>query len=375
MADLAYREVYRMTTSEARKKMIETYHETGSIRATALKWGTTRHTVRKWVRRYEAEGDPGLQDRSRRPHHSPKQVSGEIEQCVIEARRATHYGRKRLALFLRRQNVQLSPDTIRHILRRNGLVAKRKRRKPLYPAQWGWEQEEPFKLIQVDTKDVRDKGALGTERVTHLDRRHLPRYQWTACDGRSRVRFLAYSHELNSTNGMAFLILVSLWLRAHGIAGEIAFQTDWGQEFGGDNPERIAHLETKFLQPLQAKLRRYPMGRKGYNGRVERSHRTDDEEFYRPYLTQVENVSHWVQLAGHWVYFYNAIRPHTGKGMDNQTPLHVLRRLGYRGGDTIAYMPPIVLADVSADILLSFDKDYGYHLLTQYTDAHLPPDR
>ena len=76
MADLAYREVYRMTTPEARKKMIETYHETGSIRATALKWRTTRHTVRKWVRRYEAEGDPGLQDRSRRPHHSPRQVRG-----------------------------------------------------------------------------------------------------------------------------------------------------------------------------------------------------------------------------------------------------------------------------------------------------------
>jgi len=29
---------------------------------------------------------------------------------------------------------------------------------------------------------------------------------------------------------------------------------------------------------------RYPLGRKQYNGRVERSHRTDDEEFYRPYL-------------------------------------------------------------------------------------------
>lgn len=36
MADLAYREVYRMTTPQARRKMFETYRETGSLRATAL---------------------------------------------------------------------------------------------------------------------------------------------------------------------------------------------------------------------------------------------------------------------------------------------------------------------------------------------------
>jgi len=34
---------------------------------------------------------------------------------------------------------------------------------------------------------------------------------------------------------------------------------------------------------LGGALRRYPLGRKGYNGRVERRHRTDDEEFDRPY--------------------------------------------------------------------------------------------
>ena len=43
-------------------------------------------------------------------------------------------------------------------------------------------------------------------------------------------------------------------------------------------------LEKRFLSPLGGKLVRYPLGRKQYNGRVERSHRTDDEEFYRPYL-------------------------------------------------------------------------------------------
>lgn len=165
---------------------------------------------------------------------------------------------------------------------------------------------------------------------------------------------------------MAFLVLVTLWLRAHGVSAEITFQSDWGQGFGGDNPDRIARLQNQFLTPLQAQLCRYPMGRKGYNGRVERSHRTDDEEFYRPYLLQIDNAPHLVQMAAHWVYFYNTVRPHTGHGMNNHTPLEVLRLLSYRGGDTIAFMPPIILDDVSPDILFSFDPEYGHNQLTQY---------
>ncbi len=78
MADLAYREVYLMTAQCARNKLIVTYRETGSIRATAEKWHTTRRTVRKWVRRYEAEGEAGLADRSHRPQRCPRQVSEEL---------------------------------------------------------------------------------------------------------------------------------------------------------------------------------------------------------------------------------------------------------------------------------------------------------
>ena len=61
-------------------------------------------------------------------------------------------------------------------------------RKPLYPAHWAWDVEDPFSLIQTDAKDILDKGALGTERTTHLRRQGLPRYQWTACDARTRLR-------------------------------------------------------------------------------------------------------------------------------------------------------------------------------------------
>ena len=372
MADLAYRTVYAMNRVEARMQLVRTYQETGSLSETVRRWKTSRHTVRKWVRRFEAEGKDGLDDRSHRPEHSPARTSASIEKQVLDAWQKTGYGRYRLAIYLRAQGLDLSPHTIRHILRRLRPPQKRKVRKAFYPALWAWEQKEPFRLIQTDTKDIRDKGSLGTERVTHLQRSHLPRYQWTACEGRTRLRFLAYSHRLNRTNGLAFMIWVLLFLRAHGIEGTVVFQTDWGQEFGGDNPRRIAQLSERFLRPLGGELTRYPLGRKGYNGRVERSHRSDDEELYRPYLLKIQDEQEMLLYSYRWVYFYNTLRPHFGHGMHQKPPLAVLRQLGYDGPDSIAAMPPILLDEISADLLLACDPETGNDLLARYIPRDSP---
>ena len=216
MADLAYREVYTMNQVQARKLLVRTYQETGNISETARRWHTSRQVVRKWVRRFQEEGEKGLRDRSRRPHHCPHQTPPEIEEQVLQARQATNYGRERLALYLQRQGISISPHTIRHILRRQGITGhKRHQRKPLYPAHWVWDEDVPFALIQADVKDILDKRALGTTLWQHMRKHHLPRYQWTACDGRTRLRFLAYSHRNNRTNGLAFLLLVLHWNEYH----------------------------------------------------------------------------------------------------------------------------------------------------------------
>lgn len=367
MADLAYREVYAMNRVEARHYLVQTYQETGSISATARLWHTSRQVVRKWLRRFQEEQEAGLHDRSRRPAHSPRQTAAQTEQQVLQAWQETRYGRKRLALYLQTQGLCLSPHTIRHILRRHRPPQPQTRRKALYPALWAWEAEEPFSLIQVDGKDIHDKETLGTARTTHLTRCHLPRYQYTACDGRTRLRFLAYAHANNRTNGLAFLILVLAWLRAFGIHTPVAFQSDWGQEFGGDNPAQVAELSARYLQPLQGQLQRYPLGRKGYNGRVERSHRSDDEEFYAPYLLQAQDTAQFLALSYRWLYVYNVLRPHFGAGMEQRPPLAVLRDLGYTGDDHIALLPPILLDSISADLLLACDKETGNDLLATYT--------
>jgi len=189
----------------------------------------------------------------------------------------------------------------------------------------------------LDVKEIPHQGALGTLRVTHWRRRRLPAHQWTACEGRARLRFPAYSSALNRTHGLAFLVLVAMWLRAHGVEAPRVFQTDWGQEFGGDNPEHTQRLSEQFLAPLQAGLARYP---KGHNGQVERSHRTDDEAFYWPYALRIQPPEDLLRHAGRWVVFYNMLRPHYGAGMEGRPPLTVLKHLGYTGPDTLTAFPP-----------------------------------
>ena len=80
-----------MNRIETGRLLIETYDQTGSYSETAREWGTSRHVVRKWVRRFRQQGEAGLQDLSRRPHRSPRQTPAEIEQQVMEAWEKTRY--------------------------------------------------------------------------------------------------------------------------------------------------------------------------------------------------------------------------------------------------------------------------------------------
>lgn len=358
-----------MNRVEARKLLIETYEETGDFSETARRWETSRHVVRKWVRRYRADGEAGLEGHSRRPHNSPRQTPPEIEEQVMGAWEKTRYGRRRLAHYLAWQGLEISPHTIRHIFRRRRPAEERVRRNTVYPAQWAWKVKDPFSLIQTDAKDILDKGALGTQRTTHMLRHGLPRYQWTACESRTRLRFLAYSHRLNRTNGLSFMMLTLMWLRAFGIETAVTFQTDWGQEFGGDNPERVAQLSEQFFAPLNGQLARYPKGRKGYNGRVERSHRSDDEEFYRPLLLTIKDCDEFLAYGQRWEYFYNALRPHLGYDMDGCTPLDKLRDLGYTGDPAIAIFPPFLLDDISTYLTMACHPVDGIDLLAQYSKS------
>jgi len=70
-----------------RLKIVHTWQQCESLRDTARRLSISRNTVRKWVRRYLAEGEAGLVDRSRRPHSSPRRTPPEVEERVLSLNR------------------------------------------------------------------------------------------------------------------------------------------------------------------------------------------------------------------------------------------------------------------------------------------------
>ncbi|MBA3687864.1 MAG: helix-turn-helix domain-containing protein [Chloroflexi bacterium] len=82
----------------------------------AKQLGVSRATVYKWLRRYHAEGSPGLVDRSSRPHRSPRLLAAEEIAAILRARSRRRYGPHRLAPLTGHP-----PSTIYHALRRAGM--------------------------------------------------------------------------------------------------------------------------------------------------------------------------------------------------------------------------------------------------------------
>ncbi|EJR8320716.1 helix-turn-helix domain containing protein, partial [Escherichia coli] len=54
-----------------------------NVRELCRRYGISPKTAYKWLNRYQQQGDPGLEDRSRRPSTSPGRSCSELEKEVV----------------------------------------------------------------------------------------------------------------------------------------------------------------------------------------------------------------------------------------------------------------------------------------------------
>jgi transposase len=97
------------------------YRETGNAQAVCTRFGISRKTFYKWLKRYqEANGDStSLSDRSRRPHHFPRATLPEHVDLLRRVRKQTGFGQRRLRAYLaEKYSVSLSERTIWKLLKR-----------------------------------------------------------------------------------------------------------------------------------------------------------------------------------------------------------------------------------------------------------------
>lgn len=109
--------------------------------------GVSRATAYKWLRRYRAEGWPGLRDRSRRPRRSPGRLAAPAELRIAESRRRQKLGLHRLGAILGVQRSTCYAVLCRHRLQRLAWLDR-----PTGALMRRFERSAPGELLHVDAK-------------------------------------------------------------------------------------------------------------------------------------------------------------------------------------------------------------------------------
>lgn len=356
-----YKVLRSFNPEAARKAVLEYLKTNGNISETARMFGINRAVVYNILNK-EKEGD--LKDHSRAPRSQPRKTPVAIEDKVVEAKNRTHLGPERLSRYLQEYaNISVPVGTIRHILRRNkarleyGFWRHRTRKEKREFVDW--YSAKPFEIVQMDVKHIRDRKALTKEQIIHLDRHHIPNYQWGALDVNSRFKLIGYSREKSWTNGLCWYLWVISWLRSHGVKTKIVFTVDNGEEFGGKSWIKVRELR-KLISGFGCRLIQNHKGHCEENAHIERSHRTDDDEFYIPRVMKIKSEAELLDEAMGYIYYYDNVRRHSA--LQYQTPFAYLKSQLQEIDDRIRFVIPIMLDDVS----ISLGPWSGYHVLAQH---------
>jgi len=362
VARIDYKELRKLDPETSRRAVIALWKSNGqNVSATARMFGINRRVVYDILERW-ASGN--LRDRPRTPKRQPNKTRPEIEDRVIAAKNKTRLGPQRLSRYLHKyEGLSVPAGTIRHILRRNrdrityGLPRPRK---PLTKRPFiDWYSAKPFEIVQVDLKYIRDQKALTKEQIIHLDRCQIPNYQWSALDVNSRFKLIGYSREKTWTNGLCWYLWVISWLRSHGVKTEIVFTVDHGEEFGGRSWMKLRELR-KLLKGLGCRVIQNHKGHCEENAHVERSHRTDDDEFYIPRALHINSEHDLLDEAMGYIYYYNNVREHSSLGY--QTPFEYLKDQLPEIDDNIRVLIPIMLDEAA----VALGPWSGYNVLAQH---------
>jgi transposase InsO family protein len=279
--------------------------------------GCSPATGYKWVRRFLAEGDGGLRDRSSRPHRSPARLSGRREAAILSRRQATLEGPHRIAWALGE-----SPSTVHRVLRRLGAPRLRDLDRPTRVVV-RYERELPGELVHVDVKKQGRIPAGGGWRIHGRDRRAGSRslrgqgydFVHAAVDDRSRLAYAEILTDERKETASAFMTRALGFFSDRGVKVERVL-TDNGacyrsRPFAQVLAEAgVAHRRTRPYRPQT-------------NGKVERFNLTLKWEwaYARPYRSNTSRT----EALERWLHHYNYHRPHMAHA--GRTPITVLNNV------------------------------------------------
>ena len=278
--------------------MIKKYNQGMKVTQISKEHEVSRKTFYKWLNRYDLYGKEGLLDQSRRPKSPhPNSLRPKAIKAIVRMRKRTNYGPRRLKFELSKRHIKVSEYAIYKTLVRKELINKHKKHKKKARKFYA---PYPGHTVQIDTKHLDTKPGYPYRF-----------YQYTAIDCFTRMRVLRVYDELTAYNMTRFLkeVVKQLPFRVQTVRTDNGVEFTYGP-FKKDHPFFLECVRKDIKHHLNKPA--HPES----NGRVERSHRTDDEEFYR--VTPVKIPHEWTAKVRRWEYRYNYLRPHSSLG--NLTP-------------------------------------------------------
>lgn len=271
----------------------------GNVSEACGRRGFSRQFYYKWWRRLERSGFDirALGEKSRRPRRSPRRTKSYWEVRVRSLAKVG-YGARMIEALLKREDKGLHRSTICHILNRRERV-KRVRRERLKAHRRRYELPIPGLRLQLDVKYV-------PELVEGFRA-----FNYVAIDECTRWRFAWAYLDLTPANTVDFL--ERLW-RACPFPIH-TLQTDNGLEFTYrfvPSANHVTHPMDEWCQAHQIRHRLIPPGEKEINGKVERSHRIDEQYFY--WQAPTDSLARFNAACATWLAIYNRQRPHGGVG-------------------------------------------------------------
>ena len=237
----------------------------------AIRYKTNRQYVYRWRKRYDGTLQ-SLADKSHRPHHHPNEHTPEELKLIADMRkRNMNAGLVVFWVKLRQRGYTRSVTGLYRLLRKQGQMAV-KLPNPKYIPKPYEQMQYPGQRVQIDVKFVPESCIVGEAKGQKF-------YQYTAIDEYSRFRYLEAFEEHSSYSSAQFIkhLIEKFSFRIECV------QTDNGMEFTkqlGNTQKPTPTLFERTLEQCGIRHKLIAPYTPRHNGKVERSHRKDNEYFY-----------------------------------------------------------------------------------------------
>ena len=269
----------------------------------AKKFNVTRGTVRKWVERFLSEGESGLEDRSSRPHNSPRATPPEKVAEILTLRQDGKLTGDHIARKMNMHQRTVSRVLIRANLSRQKDIEPRDEEPPRR-----YEHEAPGDMVHLDIKKLRNFNEEGIRNSTTGNRHKSAnkaagsQYMHVAVDDHSRYASVSIFEDETAESVTKHLIATYQHYAAQGIIIKRVL-TDNGSGYKSKKfSEACATLNVKhvFTQPYTPKT----------NGKAERFIQTLKREW--AYARTYSSSDQRNMFLESFLHMYNWHRPHRG---------------------------------------------------------------